>query len=732
MTGLSRFPALPVAGAAAAAALLFPPRVRSLVPLVVAAGIAHGTVGRLVAARACANRLPAGPVQLAVRLLEPGRPGTVGAVSRDPACPGRITLQWPATAPRAASGSALSVSGRWVPRPGRLGRPDGRLLLREAEPAGAIAGPRALVAGSVVERAERLFGARAPMVEALVLGRRDDLDPGLRLAFAQAGLAHLLAISGFHVGVLATWVLLVLRAAGVGRRAATSAAAMASVAYVAFLGWPPPAARAALFACLVTLSRLRQRNVRSEALLGAACLLVLLVDPWAVAELGAWLSAAAVLGLTTATRWSDRAVSRRWGVRMLSASVGATLATAPITAAVLGSVALGGVALNFAAIPVAGVAVPGIVASLVADGLAPALSAPLARGTGLALAALEATARFGAGLPGASLPVEPGARAALPWLLVLGLAVWSISERAAARVALRRAAWTVVAGLWLALAAPPVLGRGESGLTLHLISVGQGDGAVLHTPAGRWIVVDAGPEPLGAVERFLGRQRATRVAILAISHAHADHLGGARALMERFAVERVLEPGVPVADPGYAAFLDEVALEGADYRPVRRGDRWEVDGVRLTALHPDTAWPGWREDLNEDSVVLLVEYGRFRAVFPGDAGLPAEAFLAGTVGCVDLLKVGHHGSRTATGDSWLAELRPRVAVISVGRNRYGHPSPEALGRLAARAIPVWRTDRDGTVTIRADGQGFTVRGRDRETRFASDQRQEESCHVRPP
>jgi len=115
--------------------------------------------------------------------------------------------------------------------------------------------------------------------------------------------------------------------------------------------------------------------------------------------------------------------------------------------------------------------------------------------------------------------------------------------------------------------------------------------------------------------------------------------------------------------------------------------------------------------------VLLLEYGGFRALFSGDAGLPAEQYLAGRIGRVSVLKVGHHGSRGATGDNWLAELQPQVAVVSVGTNKYGHPAPETLARLARAHPDLRRTDRDGTVSVVTDGAAMTVSSRGREVRY---------------
>jgi competence protein ComEC len=138
------------------------------------------------------------------------------------------------------------------------------------------------------------------------------------------------------------------------------------------------------------------------------------------------------------------------------------------------------------------------------------------------------------------------------------------------------------------------------------------------------------------------------------------------------------------------------------------GDRFQVDSVTFTVLHPDTTWSEWGGDLNEDSIVLLVEYRDFTALFTGDAGERAEPLLTARSGPVDLLKVGHHGSRTATSDPFLAQISPRAAIISVGSNTYGHPSAAAIGRLQSRGIPIWRTDQDGEVIVTTDGAIMSV------------------------
>jgi competence protein ComEC len=211
---------------------------------------------------------------------------------------------------------------------------------------------------------------------------------------------------------------------------------------------------------------------------------------------------------------------------------------------------------------------------------------------------------------------------------------------------------------------------------------------------------------------FLRRHGVRRLDAVVLSHAHADHLGGLPSVLDRIPAGEVIDPAVASADPLYAGFLAQLDELDEPWMRARRGDHFALDSVQFRVLHPDTAWAEWGQDLNENSLVLLIEYRDFRALLAGDAGLPAESTMAGRVGPVALLKVGHHGSRGATGTAWLRELRPEVAVISVGKgNRYGHPAPEALGRLHSAGVEVYRTDQDGGIDIETDGTTLTIHSR---------------------
>jgi competence protein ComEC len=556
------------------------------------------------------------------------------------------------------------------------------------------------------------------------------MERELKDAFAQAGLVHLLSISGFHIGVIATWVVFLLRRVGVRLPLALVTAAVIATAYVAFLRWPAPAVRAAALAWALAWLRWRQRAAVPDALLGTTALAVLLLDPWSVFDLGAWLSVLSLWGAVRVARWVRQAGGVHWAWQSAAASVGAMVATAPLTAAALGAVAPIGILLNVAAVPLAAVAVPGVLASLLLDPILPAVAQAVAAGSGLTLHALELIAVWGARVPLGHVVTDPVLRAAVPWSVLLATVVWATPRTGQLRLAAGRVLLATTCATWLTLVAVHWLpaaagGAGSAGrLALHFLDVGQGDAVLLTTPHGRRVLIDAGPRSPGfdagrsRILPALARAGARGLDVLYLSHAHLDHVGGAPAILEALPVGTVVEPAFPITDSVYTGLLAAVARTGTAWDAGRRGESLVLDSVQIDVLHPDTSWNAWGLDVNEGSLVLLVRYRGFRALLAGDAGLAAESELAGRVGRVDLLKVGHHGSRTSTGPRWLLELGPSVAVVSAGRgNRYGHPSRETLARLDSARAAVWRTDLDGTVSVVTDGAQVEVTARRRRASY---------------
>src|SRR6267143_3970318 len=635
--------------------------------------------------------------------------GVVDAEVMAGTCGGSVRLRWP-EGHAARGGTTWVVAGKWSGVDGGGG--GGLFVVRRMRVLDPVPRGRGALRDALAARSTELFGARAPIVNALVFAPNARLDSAIRERYVRSGLAHLLSISGLHVGFIAAWLTLILGKLHLTARARFGATAVILLGYLWLLGFPAPAVRAGAMLVLADVARLRERVVAPRGVVALAALGVLVQDAWSLHSVGAWLSVAGV----GAVVWAGRAFARAPRLARLAApALAATLVTAPISAFAFGTVAPIGVLANLIAIPLAGVAVPGLVMALALSWLASGLAHLIAAGAGLGLALLDLVAQGAALVPGGHVVMVAGWTAALVWAAVAGAAwwLWTSPRRPwliAARVAL-------VTAVFVATTFRDVVTLDACRcLSVHFLDVGQGDAAALRTPNGRWIVIDGGPRtPAGDAGRrvvvpFLRSQGAGRVAVMVATHGDADHLGGLPAVVEAFDPELVLEPGEPLGRPLYLEFLAGVEASGARWHAARAGDRIEVDGVVLEVLSPDSLWMRLPLDVNDHGVVLRVRYGGVRLLFQADAGLPVEGRLAGTVGPVDLLKVGHHGSRSATSDEWLDELAPRQAVISVGRNNhYGHPAPEVLARLARHGVTVFRTDRSGTITFSTDGQGERVR-----------------------
>jgi competence protein ComEC len=264
--------------------------------------------------------------------------------------------------------------------------------------------------------------------------------------------------------------------------------------------------------------------------------------------------------------------------------------------------------------------------------------------------------------------------------------------------------------LILPLAAAPA-----RGVEIAFVDVGQGDAIAIHTPADRWLLVDAGPwdEDYDAGEKrvlpWLRAHGARRIEAMVLTHPHNDHIGGAAAVMRGMRVGRLIEPGLPFGTPVYLGMLKTAEERGVAWNAARQDRVLRIDGIELTFLWPIDGALDAPEDANDISAVMRLRYGSFSLLLTGDAPSSVEHALVERYGeglRADVYKAGHHGSRTASSQELLETVRPALAVISCGRrNKYGHPAPETLARLHADGIAVARTDEDGTVVVRVQAGG---------------------------
>jgi len=255
------------------------------------------------------------------------------------------------------------------------------------------------------------------------------------------------------------------------------------------------------------------------------------------------------------------------------------------------------------------------------------------------------------------------------------------------------------------------LGVGRpAGLVVRFFDVGQGDAALITSPAGVNVLVDGGPDT-EEVATDLAALGIKRLDVMVATHPHADHIVGLPAVLGRVPVALVLEPGCPDTSAIQADLDDAIAAEHVAVRYPRTGDSIAVGDVGLDVLSPDRCWVGTNSDPNNDSLVIMLHYHEDTVLLGGEPEEPAQQVLLDEDAPIhaELLKVPHHGAATSLPEFFQA-VGATLAVISVGQpNDYGHPVPSTLRAIAATGAQIWRTDQHGTIVVTFDGQGISVR-----------------------
>jgi len=593
------------------------------------------------------------------------------------------------------------------------------------------------------DRAEAALGRGMPPREAalargFVLGEDKEVDARTTEDFRRAGLAHLLAVSGQNVALLALLAMPLLAALGMPLRTRLLWVLGLIAVYVPLAGAGPSIQRAGIMGGLSVLATLSGRRASRLYGLAFAAVVLLALEPGIAADVGWQLSFAAVLGILLLAAPLRRAILARIGKhgwrRALAdgaaMTIAATLATAPLIVFHFEELSTTTLAANLLALPAVAPAMwLGMVAAAAGQvpgapvGLLNALDAPL-----LAYIAQVAT---WCGRPSwASLHVHLGLGSLAASYVVLAGAAMGVQRLARHRQlrrlrsrhgadrpishpmrgfsARRRRVLALAAGLAaLGLALAPLVSGGDAagpppGLRVSVLDVGQGDAILLQPRGAPAVLVDGGPPGDGIAAELRGAG-VERLGAAIVTHDQADHAGGVRDLLGTMPIERIYFGVLRHST------LAQVHAAGIATARLARGGELRDGRLRLDVLWPPDellAGPHRGEDPNRLAIVALARWRGFSMLLTADAEAETTPL---DPGAVDVLKVAHHGSDDAGLGALLDRTRPRLAAISVGAgNPFGHPTPGTLATLAAHGVPVLRTDLDGTVTIDVSRAGFRV------------------------
>lgn len=544
------------------------------------------------------------------------------------------------------------------------------------------------------------------LLPGLVDGDTSALPPRVESDFRTAGLTHLTAVSGTHLGIVCGAVLLLARGLRAGPRLAAAVAGLALAGFVLLAGPEPSVLRAAVMGAIALLAMALGRNRSALPALATAVVVLVCFDPAMAVNLGFTLSVLATAALVLlAPRWTAWLQARSVPARFAQAVVvptAAHLVTAPVIAGISGKVSVVAVAANLLVGPVVAPAMLfGVLAAVTAPWF-PWLAGLLVRFAGPEVHWIVKVGTTGAHLPGAAFGWPAG------WLgagLLAGLIVVIVVG-----LRYRRPRILVLTALLVlcVVTVPPRLlqpGWPPRGWAMVGCDVGQGDASVLATADRTEVVlVDVGPDN-GAVGDCLRRLGVRTVSMVLLSHLHDDHYGGLRTVLDGWPVGAVAVG--PSHEPS-RAWRAVRAIAGRDGVPVvgtRRGGRLNWPGLAVDVLGPlpaerEPAGDGGTE-INNTSVVLRANTPAGRVLLTGDVEPEAQADLrdTGTDLRAEVLKIPHHGSR-AQRNEFLRAVHARVAIASAGKgNDYGHPNPGTLRVLRDRGALVQRTDHDGDVAV---------------------------------
>jgi competence protein ComEC len=583
---------------------------------------------------------------------------------------------------------------------------------------------------------ERVAGKEtAKVMEAMTLGRAHGLEAKEKERFVRTGLMHLFAVSGLHTGLVVLLLFIVLRFAGLRLKASSIGTIIGVLFFMALTGFRPTVVRAGIMAICFLGSFLLKRQVEPISTLAFAAFWVLLFNPRALGQVDFQLSYLSVLSILLfkpileEILWLKRKgnelplrgwmyVGNHYVLNPVHLLICVQLGLLPLLVHYYHTYSLVAVVANLLVVPLGFVL---ITISLLISTLGMAAYG-VAQLLGHLAVWVVALIRWVSGAFASPSLAALHLRSFPWWLvgayyLVLASGSYVIAGPGPIAAAKRKARFLLTLGFVVALLVwYPILQYAGSGLAVYFLNVGQGDSIYIEFPDGENMLVDGGtdfPTNMGkfVVRPFLQNRGVDELSVVVATHADRDHIGGLATVLENFFVGMVIEGNSNVDTAQYRELEEQMQNLAIPRHLVTRGDRLAgISGVEVMVLNPDEKMRG-RLGRNNDSVVLRMRYRDVAILLTGDAETEAERGMveSGLELRSDLLKAGHHGSRSSSSEFFLKAVEPQVVVISVGaRNRYGHPTQEVLERFKAIGAQIYRTDRDGAIIVRTNGERLQV------------------------
>jgi competence protein ComEC len=542
------------------------------------------------------------------------------------------------------------------------------------------------------------------ILRALWLDDRSGLQHETEQTLIDAGIFHVVAISGFHVTILLLICFLVLKQA-VRFPVAMACLSVLLLFYLMLLEGRSSIVRSVLTFFVLSYAVLRHERPAMANVLALSALLQTAWNPFELFDPGfhlTYLSTAAILFVAlpvcNAIHWPRNVYRIIWSFIAVSPLIQFVLI--PYQVLIFHRVAFGSLLANLIAIPLSSFLIA-VGAGALPFSTLQSIFAPMIR---YPVRWFAQSAEFFSGVWLKTIP-EPSLLLVLTFYTAIAFAIILRKKR---KLSVAASIISVLCFISIITARPS---SPENQLTLHFIDVGQGDSILIQYPDGTADLVDGGgfwnSQALDTGESvlmpYLSHLGITRLHRIFLTHAHADHMNGLISLHRYIQTDLFYCSRKPISDPGFQRLIINTPIR---IQGIRSGMNFRQGSVLLKVLAPDDC-KYTRKVANDDSLVLELQYANRRILLAGDAELRSEETLVKNYPAakLDILKVAHHGSKTSTSQEFLDHFNPRIAVISVGRhNWFGHPHPKVLSQLRRHHATVLRTDLDGTIRIIIDDE----------------------------
>jgi len=561
---------------------------------------------------------------------------------------------------------------------------------------------------------------QAGLLNGMLIGYRKGLSEEVQEAFSNAGLTHIMAVSGANVAFLILPLSFLFRQLRIRKRVSNLLIMLFLAMFVFITGFEPSVLRAVLMAYVVLTAAILYEKPDVYASLAFSCIILLLANPCMLFHAGFQLSYMATLGIVMLQKNICKLIKRcripGKAAEIMAVTLAAQLGTMPVTITHFNRMSLIAVIPNMLVAPMLEfITILGMLMAIFGQ-FSLFLSRMIGYLNNVFLSVILYITKWTSDIPFAVIrTITPPLLMIAAYYVIVWYLLW-YKPLKKIRLKLRHAAVVMSLAALFVLAAV----IRPAYLEIVFLDIGQGDSAFIRTYSGKTILIDGGGGSDPTVDSGIGEKvvipflldsAVRRLDAVIATHPHSDHIQGLIDVLELIKTDMLIIPSMQ----DETGFRDLLLIAASKNIPVFRcagGDTIRLDDMtEMRVLNPEHECDSDEESLNNASLVIKLCYEQTSFLFTGDLEAEAEEAILKKAQdlSADVIKIAHHGSSTSTGESFLRAVDPEVAIISVGSNNFGHPSAEVLRRLEKYGTEYFRTDECGAVIVRSSGKDIRIR-----------------------